>query len=103
MCCAKLSSGSGEVNEKRFYQNQKNGPSREGPICLGSLWLGESIVEFDLRRRSTNLVLISGAALRHLCPARAALLGGGLLVRVRGCTHSRTRWRRRRRRHSVGR
>jgi hypothetical protein len=22
---------------------KKNGPSLEGPICLGSLWLGESI------------------------------------------------------------
>jgi hypothetical protein len=23
----------------------KNGPSREGPICLGSLWLGELVAD----------------------------------------------------------
>jgi hypothetical protein len=24
-----------------FYRIKKSGPSFEGPICLGSLWLGE--------------------------------------------------------------
>jgi hypothetical protein len=32
-------------------RNTKNGPSREGPICLGSLWLGESGADALVRGR----------------------------------------------------
>ncbi len=39
----------------RQPQQQKNGPSLEGPICLGSLWLGECIASALWVAVSANL------------------------------------------------
>jgi hypothetical protein len=54
---------------------RKNGPSHEGPSCLGSLWLGEFFCESDLCRISTKLV--GGRHLERLRSAHAAA-GEGL-------------------------
>ena len=42
--------------QSRF--SKKNGPSREGPICLGSLWLGEGVAD-ALVRTGLHLAILS--------------------------------------------
>ena len=64
--------------ELRYKLPTKNGPSLEGPICLGSLWLGEFFASVIFVADSANL----RAAQRHSRHAalwgRATALGGAL-------------------------
>jgi hypothetical protein len=51
----------------RFQQQDKKGPSHEGPICLGSLGLGEFFDGCDLCRISTNLWVAPWGTLLSPC------------------------------------